>query len=159
MMVKCASLVARGTVVASLFAVFVAPGYSQMRVGRTQTVIRPAPTWGWAYDPALMPYWTPWYSPCYPFASCSAYQQFQLQERRRQRIEELRREPPPPLPSFGKENREGLTAGRGMGQAPPRPNDADVQPRYRESGHIREKYRESGELLPEFLDGSLRPPR
>ena len=26
--------------------------------------------WMWPYDPAL-PYASPWYSPCYPFASCT----------------------------------------------------------------------------------------
>ena len=101
--------------------------------------------WMWPYDTAL-PYANPWYSPCYPFASCAAYRQFQLQERRRERFAELRREQPSPPPVQ-------LDAWRGAAARQVAPtNDADVQPAYVESGRIREEHRHSGEYLQEFLN-------
>lgn len=155
-MAKCASLVARAILVVGWIAVVLTPGYGQMPVRQSHTVVQPV--WEWSYDPALMLYWFPWFRPCYPFASCLAYQQFQLQERRRERLEELRKPQPPPA-AFGGENWGGLTAGRGISGMPPRTNDADVVPGYVGSGQIREEYRESGELLPEFMDGSIGPRR
>ena len=146
---RLASLVFRAAVLVGFNAVIVSPGYSQMPVGRGQIVIQPVPTWVWPYDPALMPYWGSWYSPCYPFASCSAYQQFQIQERRRERLEELRREQPT-SPALG------INTWRGQ---VPSTNDANVQPDYLGSGQIRGEHRKSGEFLPEFLEGKVHPSR
>ena len=155
---KRASLVVRATLVVGWIAVMLTPGYGQMPGRQGHNVVQPTTIWQWPYDPALMLYWFPWYSPCYPFASCLAYQQFQRQERRRERLEELRKPQPSPATS-GSENRGGLTAGLGISGVPPRTNDADVVPGYLGSGQIREEYRESGELLPEFMDGSIGPRR
>jgi len=108
--------------------------------------------WMWPYDPAL-PYASPWYSPCYPFASCAAYRQFQLQERRREHFAELRREHPSPPPVQ-------FDAARGAGPRQVAPtNDAEVQPAYVGSGRIREEHRRSGEYLQEFLNRQSGPVR
>ena len=139
----------RAALVVGFIAVVVSRGYSQMPVERAQGVVQPVPGWVLPYDPALMPYWAPWYSPCYPFASCSAYRQFQIQERRRERLEELRREQPTP-PALGIDTWRSQVLPT---------NDADVQPGYLGSGQIRDEHRKSGEFLPEFLEGKVRPSR
>lgn len=112
-----------------------------------------APMLGWPYDPGLMPYGGYWYGPCYPFASCWTYQQFQIQERRRERFEELGRgqQPAPQTQSGFPLNRRDAPAKT--------PIDADVLPAFIESGQVRGDYRESGDFLPEFLNGSARPRR
>jgi len=105
-----------------------------------QTVIvppQPAP-WAWPYGTTVMPYWGYWHSPCYPFASCMAYQQFQILERRQERWEKLRR---------GQESQASAPISAGAPTAPV--NDANVKP----------AYKGSGEYLPEFLDGRVRPGR
>lgn len=107
----------------------------------------------WPYDPALMPYGGYWYSPCYPFASCWTYQQFQIQERRRERFEELAREQQAPP-----QNRSGFPLTRHVGEAKP-PAAANVQPAYVESGQVRDEYQQSGDFLPEFLNGTGRSRR
>ncbi len=121
-----------------------------------QTNMPPAPVWGWPYD--AMPYWGYWYSPCYPFASCAAYLQFQILERRRERFEELRREEQPPA-SVGMQTWGGLAAGRGRGQVIKPTDETDVQPDYIGSGQLRDEHQGSGDFLPEFLDGRVRPSR
>src|SRR5215470_17813488 len=68
--------------------------YGQTAIAPGQLYMQPAP-WPWPYGPTLLPYWSYWYSPCYPFASCIAYQQFQMLERRQERWYELRRGPQP----------------------------------------------------------------
>lgn len=120
------------------------------------TNVPPAPMWGWPYDPMLMPYWGYWYSPCYPFASCAAYLQFQILERRQERLEELRRGEQPPA-SVGTQTSDGLAAGRGRAARPT--DETHVQPGYIGSGQVRHEYQGSGEFLPEFLDGRVRPSR
>ena len=109
-----------------------------------------APGWEWGYGPAPMPYWSYyWYSPCYPFASCSSYQQFQALEKRRERFDALGREQTP-----RPRTRDGFPLGSGGGTTA---SEADVQPDYAGSGKIREQYRKSGEFLPDFLSGKVRP--
>jgi len=109
--------------------------YGQTVIAPAQVYIQSAP-WVWPYGPTVMPYWGYWYSPCYPFASCLAYQQFQILERRQERWEDLRRgqqaEPVSPIP---------------VASAAVPLNDADVKP----------EYQSSGQYLPEFLDGRVRP--
>jgi hypothetical protein len=108
---------------------------------------------GWVYGFAPMPYWGYWYSPCYPFASCWAYQQFQTLERRRERFEELARAQQP-----APQHRNGFPLGRRSGE-PTTSADAAMQPGYAGSGQIRDRYLESGDFLPEFLNGRVRPYR
>ena len=153
------SLGFRAALIGGFATVVVSTGYSQMTLGRSQIVVQPVPTWAWPYGPLPMPYpyWGPWYSPCYPFASCWAYQQFQIQERRRERLEELRRGQPP-APGLGVETGRGLGADRGLSQMLPS-SDADIQPNYLGSGQIRDEYRQSGKFLPQFLEGNVRPSR
>lgn len=128
-------------------------GYGQSPAGRGQINVQAAPGWGWPYGAASMPYWGYWYSPCYPFASCSAYQQFQMLERRRDRFDELARgQQLPP------QTRNGLPLPRRNGEAK-RSNDPDVRPAYVGSGQLRDQYQETGDFLPEFLDGRVRPSR
>jgi hypothetical protein len=130
-----------------LAALFTCPaGYGQVRVVLV-------PMWGWPYAPALLPYGGHWYSPCYPFASCSPYQ-FQILERRRERSEELARVQQPPV---GAQTRHGFPIGRTGGTKTP--SDADVQPDYKRSGQIRDQYQKSGDFLPEFLNGRVGPSR
>src|SRR5262245_20200217 len=93
-----------------------------------QTVIVPAP-WAWPYGPTVMPYWGYWYGPCYPFASCMAYQQFQILERRQERWEALRR---------GQPSQESMSSPVAAAITPV--NDNEVRP----------EYKGSGEYLPEF---------
>ena len=110
--------------------------YAQTAIVPAQVYMQPAP-WAWPYGPAVMPYWGYWYSPCYPFASCIAYQQFLILERRQERWEELRRgqqQAAVPIPAGA------VTAAV---------NNTDVRP----------QYKGSGEYLPEFLDGTVRPGR
>ncbi|HXX11676.1 MAG TPA: hypothetical protein VEK05_09180 [Burkholderiales bacterium] len=108
--------------------------YGQTAIAPGQVYMQPGP---WPYGP-IVPYWGYWYSPCYPFASCMAYQQFQTIERRQERWEELRRglQPQAPAPTPSRAAR-----------APA--NEADVRP----------EYKASGEYLPEFLEGRVRPGR
>ena len=94
----------------------------------------------------------------YPFVSCSAYQQFQILERRQERLEELRRGQQTP-PSVVMQNKGATVADRDSGQATRPTNDADVRPDYIGSGRIRDQYAGSGEFLPEFLDRTVRPSR
>jgi hypothetical protein len=108
---------------------------------------------GWPYDPTLMPYGGYWNSPCYPFASCWTYQQFQIQERRRERFEELARGQQPPTQA-----RSGFPLNRRDGEAETL-TDADVQPAFIESGQVRGEYQQSGDFLPEFLNGKGRSRR
>jgi len=123
-----------------------------------QTNMPPVPAWGWPYGLAPMPYWGYWHSPCYPFASCAAYLEFQSLERRRERFEDLRREEQPPA-SAGVQTWGGLAAGRGPGQVTRPTDETDVQPAYIGSGQVRDEHRGSGDFLPEFLDGRIRPSR
>jgi hypothetical protein len=104
------------------------------------------PMLGWPYDPTLMPYGY-WNSPCYPFASCWTYQQFQILERRRQRFEELARGQQTPL-----QTRNGFPPNRHDEKAKA-PTDADVRPAFIESGQVRDEYQQSGDFLPEFPHG------
>jgi len=121
---------------ASLFLVALLAGlFSVVALG--QTVIVPAP-WALPYGPTVMPYGGYWYSPCYPFASCAAYQQFQILERRQERWDELRR--------------------RQQSQASPSiPSAAAIAPV--NNVDVRPEYKGSGEYLPEFLSGKVRPGR
>lgn len=113
------------------------PAYGQTAIVPTQVYMQPAP-WASPWGLTVLPYWGYWYSPCYPFASCMAYQQFQILERRQERWEELRRGQPP------------QTAAPTPARAATAPlNDSDVRP----------EYKGSGEYLPEFLDGTVRPGR
>ena len=108
--------------------------YGQTAIAPAQVYMQPAP-WPWPYGP-IVPYWGYWYSPCYPFASCMAYQQFQILERRQERWNELRRGP------------QAQAAAPIPARAATAPvNDSDVRP----------EYKGSGEYLPEFLDGRVRP--
>jgi len=128
---------------------------AQVPTVRAQTTMQPVITWGWPYDPMLVR-WAYWYSPCYPFVSWSAYDQFQVWERRQERFEELRRGQQT-LPSVGMQNKGATVADRDGGRARSSTNDADVRPDYIDSGRIRDQYAVSGEVLPEFLDCSVRP--
>jgi hypothetical protein len=105
------------------------------------------PMLGWPYDPTLMPYGGYWSSPCYPFASCWTYQQFQILERRRARFEELARGQQPPPQTWN-----GFPLNRHDDNAKTFA-DADVRPAFIESGQVRDEYQESGDFLPEFLHG------
>lgn len=128
-------------------------GYGQTPAERGPINVQAVPGWGWPYGAASMPYWGYWYSPCYPFASCSAYQQFQMLERRRERFEEMARgQQAPP------QTRNGFPLGRRNGEAKGS-NDAGVRPAYVGSGQLRDQYQETGDFLPEFLDGRVRPSR
>ncbi len=149
-MIRIVLLVAWAAVGASL-------GYGQVPSVHAQTIVQPAIVWGRPYDPTLMQ-WGYWYSPCYPFVSCSAYQQFQILERRRERLEELRRGQQTP-PTAGIQNKGAIVADRDKGQATRPTNDADIRPEYIGSGRIRDQYAGSGEFLPEFLDRTGRPSR
>ena len=111
------------------------PAWGQTTIVPAQVYMQPAP-WAWPWGPAVLPYWGYWYSPCYPFASCLAYQQFQTLERRQERWEELRR---------GQQPQAAVPIPARAATAPV--NDADVRP----------EYKGSGEYLPEFLDGRVRP--
>jgi hypothetical protein len=113
------------------------PAYGQTVIVPAQVYIQPAP-WAWPYGPAVVPYGSYWYGPCYPFASCMAYQQFQILERRQERWEELRRR---------QQSHASAPIPAGAATAPV--NETDVRP----------EYKGSGEYLPEFLDGSVRPGR
>src|SRR5262245_39396012 len=96
--------------------------HGQTVIVPAQVYMQPGP-WASPYGPTVMPYWGYWYSPCYPFASCMAYQQFQILERRQERWEDLRRgqqsHPPSPI---------------SMGSTTVPLNDMDVKPEYRGSG-------------------------
>jgi hypothetical protein len=146
------SRLAGAILIAAFAAIQSGMGHAQTVTDRGQ-LVRPAPGWGWPYGPAWMPYGGYWYSPCYPFASCAAYQQFQMLERRQERSEELAREQQPPP-----QTRNGFPLTRHRGEATTS-SDADVQPDYRGSGQTREQYRESGDFLPEFAHGKVRPGR
>jgi len=80
-----------------------------------------------------------WYSPCYPFASCATLLEYELIERRLQRLHDLRRGPPQAAPP------EALPFG------PPGP-ESELQPGYRDSGKIRPEFEASGQFRPEFLE-------
>jgi hypothetical protein len=146
------SLMVRTSLLAALAAMGPGPGYGQVPM-RGLTAVQPVIIWGWPYDPALMQ-WGYWYSPCYPFVSCSAYQQFQLWERRQERLDQLRHGHPMPAPA-GIQNKGAAMPGRATRAT----NDADVRPDYIESGRIRDQYARSGEVLPEFLDRPAGPSR
>jgi hypothetical protein len=120
--------------------------YCQTSMDRGQ--INP-PGWGRPHGPVYIPPNGYGYGPCYPFASCSAYQQFQILERRRERSEELAREQSPQTRNDFPLNPRGGEAAI--------TSDADVQPDFLESGQIRDEYHDSGDLLPEFVDGRGRP--
>ena len=113
------------------------PAYGQSAIVLAQVYMQPAP-WAWPWGSTVVPYWGYWYSPCYPFASCLAYQQFQILERRQERWEELRR---------GQQPQAAMPIPARAATAPL--NDADVRP----------EYKGSGEYVPEFLDGRVRPGR
>ena len=142
------SLLVGTVLLGALLTVEPGNGHGQTLMDRAQIPVR-----GWIYGFAPMPYWGYWYSPCYPFASCSAYQQFQTLERRRERFEELARAPQP-----APQNRNDFPLGRGSGE-PTTSTDADVQPGYVGSGQIRDRYLESGDFRPEFLNGRVHPSR
>jgi hypothetical protein len=147
----------RTVLLAALAAVGASLGYGRVPSVHAQTIVQPGIVWGWPYDRTLMQ-WGYWYSPCYPFVSCWAYQQFQILERRQERFEQLRRGQQTP-PSTGTQNEGGIAANRDNGQATRPSNDADVLPEYIDSGRIRDQYAGSGEFLPEFLDRTARPSR
>jgi hypothetical protein len=131
----------------------VAPsGYGQSPV-HEQIDVQVAQAVGWPYDATMAPYGGSWYVPCYPFASCLAYRQFQTQERRRERFEQLLQERPP---ADRKEPWGASAAARGKGHATTSIDDAQVQPGYIGSGQIRDQYRGSGDFLPHFRDGAKR---
>jgi hypothetical protein len=152
-----ASLMVRTVLLTALAAVGAGLEYGQVPTVHAQTTMRPAIVWVWPDDGALMQ-WGYWYSPCYPFVSCSAYQQFQILERRRERLEELRRGQEAP-PTVGVRNKGATVADRDSGQATRQTNDADVRPDYIGSGRILDEYAGSGDFLPEFLDRTVRPSR
>jgi len=132
-----------------LVAVVLNLGYPLAIPARAQGLMHPTIVRGWLFDPGLTQ-WGYWYSPCYPFVSCFAYQQFQIWERRQERLEELRSGQA--QPSFGVQNTGTGLADRGGGRTTRSTNDADVQPAYADSGRIRDQYAGSGDFLPEFLD-------
>ena len=144
------ALVVRAVLLAGSVTVMAGLGYGQTAAVQAQINRPRAPMWGWPYDLTVMPYWGYWYSPCYPFASCAAYQQFQILERRRERWEELRRGQQPPA-SVGIQSRGGFPT--------PQTDEAQIQPEYIRSGQIRDQYQGSGDVLPEFLDSQLRHSR
>jgi hypothetical protein len=152
-----ASLTVRTVVLTATTAVGVGLGLGHVPAVRAQTTMQPAIIWGWPYGPMLMP-WGYWYSPCYPFASCSAYQQFRIWERRQERLEELRRGQQGPS-SVGIQDMGATVAARDGDRAKRATNEADVRPDYIDSGRIRDQYAGSGEVLPEFLDRSVVPSR
>lgn len=95
-----------------------------------------------ADDPHVMPYdyselW--WrdrmlIAPCYPYVSCAAYQRFEQQERRRERMHELARE-------------------QARRAEPPKPlriapaNAENIRPEFSNSGAAREEFSQSGKPL------------
>lgn len=93
------------------------------------------------------------YSACYPFASCTAYRQYQQLERRRERERELGR--PPDGPPSGVQTWSGWQ-GEAHRRVPPG-DPANATPEYEEAGRVRPEFEDSGEFLPEFLDGRARP--
>jgi hypothetical protein len=144
---KRTSTVVRTILLAGVVTLAALPGYGQSPAAHGQMNLQPAPAWGWLYDPALTPYW---YSPCYPFASCTAYQQFQILERRRERLQELRREQQPRASI-------GIQTPGGFATTPT--DEAEIRPGYIESGQIRDEYQGSGDILPELLERRVRPSR
>jgi hypothetical protein len=109
---------------------------------RVEAVVPFAPyahrRWAWAAQ-----YTGYWRWPCYPFASCATMLEYRLLDRRMQRFEQLRREPPAPAPP------PALPFG------PPGPEN-ELQPEYRDSGKIRPELEASGQFRPEFLEGRAR---
>lgn len=88
--------------------------------------------------PALPPatWWSvlpPYNAGCYPFVSCTEYQQWQTYERRKAREQALGQQPPQSLPAAP------------LHIAPSNPET--VRPEFAESGTVREQYRGSGEVL------------
>ena len=150
MISKATLSVVRAVLLAGSVTVMAGLGYGQTTAVQTQFNIQLAPAWGWPYYPMVVPYWGYWYSPCYPFASCVAYQQFQILERRRERQEELSRSQQPPA-SVGIQTRVGVST--------PQSDEAQMQPEYVGTGQIREQYQRSGDFLPGALDGRVRPSR
>lgn len=137
---KATLSVVRAVLLAGSVTVMAGLGYGQNTADQRQFNLQLAPMLGWPYDPVVVPYWGYWYSPCYPFASCVAYQQFQILERRRERQEELSRGQQPPA-SVGIQTRVGVPT--------PQSDEAQIQPEYAGTGRIREQYQRSGEFLPE----------
>src|SRR6201987_873382 len=138
-MSRLALRIVRTSFLAGLFTTVSCPGEAQVPLR--------GPMSGWLYDPTLVPYGEYWTGPCYPFASCWTYQQFQILERRRKRFEELAREQQTPP-----DTRSGFPLTRSDGESRT-PSDADVRPAFIERGQVRHEYEQSGDFLPEFLNG------
>ena len=120
--------------------------------GQAQTThIRPRAPLMWLYplDPGYPLYPGYWMSFCYPYASCAAYQQQQIFERRQERFEQLRRETQQPA------------AGVQIDPLPvvksPPTDITQIQPRYLGASQLRPQYETTGEYLPGFLEGTARP--
>ena len=78
-----------------------------------------------------------WYGPCYPFASCVAYLEYRLMQRRIERFDELGRPPAAPGRSHYP-----------LPEGAPAP-EAELQPQYRDSGKVLPQHQHTGEWLHE----------
>ena len=109
------------------------------------------------HDPRYAGYY--WYSPCYPFASCAAFLQYQRLERRRERFQALQREGERKSPEVGIETWGGWPENYQRRATAPRTAEAEIQPEYRSSSQTRPEYDEAGEFLPDFLERRERTSR
>lgn len=101
------------------------------------------------YDPFIFhspPYLGHWFhSPCYPFASCAAFHQYQSNIRREQRLRRLRDQ---------SEQRafDVLPFAQQRNAKLYRTDENEILPKVRGYSQIRPEYKDAGEYLPEFLE-------
>lgn len=87
------------------------------------------------------------YSPCYPFANCIVFHQYQSLVRRQQRAQRQQRNQSAGQPVFG-----GIPAfAQQQTQKSFRTNENEILPEIRGYSQIRSEYKGVGEYLPEFL--------
>jgi hypothetical protein len=139
-------------VLATLVAAF---GFAQL--GHSQAVVGQMDLSGdpmiglYPFYPAFPFYPGIWVSPCYPYATCTAYRQQQVLESRQERLRQLRWE---------SEQRAAAVQSSPAHAVNRAPADVDqIQRQYLGASQRRPQYESSGEYLPEFLDGRLRPGR
>lgn len=106
------------------------------------------------YDPFIYPA-LPYpgylfYSPCYPFATCAAFYQYQSLMRRKQRLQRLRDQSE--QRAFGI---SPLTQQRNAKFH--RTDESEILPGIRSYSQIRPEYKGVGEYLPEFLEKKTSP--
>ena len=92
-----------------------------------------------------------WMYPCFPYANCLAFQQFQRFDRQhRQRLQKPEPVFGPEAPMVGSETMEAWRAGLQPAIEPFRTDEREIHPEYLDRSLVRPEFEGVGRVLPQF---------